>query len=110
MIYMSKIGVIGDYDSICGFSALGLDIFPAENAETAGELLEKLTSGDYGIIYITESYLKMLPEAEETYAAKMTPAIIPIPSASGSDGFGISRVKRYVEQAVGSDIIFNEEN
>ena len=35
VICMYKIGVIGDYDSICGFAALGLDIFAQTDAEGA---------------------------------------------------------------------------
>lgn len=110
MIYMYKIGVIGDYDSICAFGALGLDIFPSENAEIAQTQLKKLAEANYGIIYITEQYIEKMPELLDKYKQLQTPAIIPIPSCNGSTGFGISSVKKYVEQAVGSDIIFNENN
>ena len=34
---MVKIGVIGDRDSIYGFAALGLDIYPVEDAKEAGD-------------------------------------------------------------------------
>lgn len=105
---MYKIGVIGDYDSICGFSALGLDTYPVESLEQAEETLKKLADGIYGIIYITEDYIEKMPKLFEKYREKQTPAIIPIPSCKGSTGFGISNVKKYVEQAVGSDIIFGD--
>ncbi len=39
---MHKVAVIGDYDSIYGFSALGLDTFPVETQEEAAEMLSKL--------------------------------------------------------------------
>ncbi len=35
-----------------------------------------------------------------------TPAIIQIPGVSGNTGAGVAGVKKSVEQAVGSDIIF----
>lgn len=108
MNYMSKIGVIGDYDSICGFAALGLDIYPEETPAAAEETLKRLAKGDYGILYVTENYLEKMQEVVAEYAQKELPAIIPIPSASGTTGYGISTVKHYVEQAVGSDIIFND--
>ena len=54
MICMYKIGVIGDYDSICGFAALGLDTYPVESLDEAEVTLKKLADGIYGIIYITE--------------------------------------------------------
>lgn len=37
------------------------------------------------------------------------PAVVPIPSVSGGFGFGIKCVKKYVEQAVGSDVIFEKQ-
>ena len=52
---MYKIAVMGDYDSIYGFAALGLDTFPVTPAE-AGERLHQLVADGYGIIYITERW------------------------------------------------------
>lgn len=106
---MYKIGVVGDYDSICGFGALGLDTYPVNDIEEAEQILKKLTAGGYGIIYVVEDYIEKMPQVFEKYQEMQIPAIIPIPSCKGSTGFGIGNVKKYVEQAVGSDIIFNEE-
>lgn len=106
---MYKIGVVGDYDSICGFGALGLDTFVVNSIEEAEETLKKITQGDYGIIYVVEEFIEKMPQIFEKYQEKQVPGIIPIPSCKGSTGFGIGNVKKYVEQAVGSDIIFNEE-
>lgn len=110
MRYMHKIGVIGDYDSICGFAALGLDTYPVENEDQAEDVLKRLAEGSYGIIYITENYIEKMPKVFSKYQNMSVPAIIPIPSNQGATGFGMSNVKKYVEQAVGSDIIFNDEN
>ena len=35
---MYKIAVLGDYDSIYGFAALGLDIFPVSEPEESAKL------------------------------------------------------------------------
>ncbi len=35
---MYKIAVLGDYDSIYGFAALGLDTFPVSDLEEAEEI------------------------------------------------------------------------
>ena len=45
---MYKIAVMGDYDSIYGFAALGLDIYPAANRKEAEEKLESLAGRDMG--------------------------------------------------------------
>ena len=107
---MYKIGVVGDYDSICGFSALGLDIFPVTEIEEGSKTLKNIvTGGEYGIIYITESLGDSLKAEIEVYNENITPAIILIPSNKGSLGVGIANVKHLVEQAVGSDILFADE-
>ncbi len=108
VICMYKIGVIGDYDSICGFSALGLDIYSVSTAEEAENILKKLAETEYGIIYVTENYMEKMKKTVEKFAKKQVPAIIAIPSNKGSSGYGLAGVKKYVEQAVGSDVIFND--
>ena len=42
----------------------------------------------------------------EKYQEQVTPAIIQIPGIAGNTGAGVAGVKKSVEQAVGSDIIF----
>ena len=46
---MYKIAVLGDYDSIYGFAALGLDTFPVSTREEATEKLTKLASDKMGL-------------------------------------------------------------
>ena len=105
---MYKIGVLGDYDSICAFAALGLDTVSVENAKQAEENLKDMAVSGYGIIYVTEQYFKELQNVIEGYREAVTPAILPIPCVKGSYGVGKERMKGFVEQAVGSDIIYND--
>ena len=102
------IAVVGDYDSIYGFSALGLGTFPVEDAEEAARILRNLAGSGYGIIYITEELAARIPEQIAKYNENMTPAIIQIPGVRGNTGDGVMSVRRSVEQAVGSDILFGE--
>lgn len=106
---MYRIAVLGDKDSIYGFAALGLDIFPVTNEEEASKTLRKLADGSYAVIYITEAVASLL-EREIDYLRELPlPAIIPIPGIKGNTGMGIKMVKKSVEQAVGSDIIFGND-
>ena len=102
---MYKIAVIGDRDSIYGFAALGLSIYPCDDTKTAGKTLKQQVKDNVGIIYITEKLYSELLEELEQYRDLMTPAIIPIPGVSGNTGVGMADVSRSVEKAVGSDII-----
>ncbi|MBQ0060071.1 MAG: V-type ATP synthase subunit F [Lachnospiraceae bacterium] len=103
---MSKIAVMGDYDSIYGFATLGLDTFPVNETEEAAKLLKRLSANEYGIIYITEELAASLDKEIKVYADVPVPAIIQIPGIKGNTGAGINGVKKSVEQAVGSDILF----
>ena len=54
----------------------------------------------------------LLPEKLKSeihrYRSARLPAIIPIPGVSGNTGLGMRMVKKSVEQAVGSDILFRD--
>ena len=104
---MYKVAVIGDRDSIYGFAALGLDTFPVSESSEASKQLRELAEGEYAVIYITEALAQTLEAEVNHYRLESLPAIIPIPGVSGNTGMGIQNVKKSVEQAVGSDIIFN---
>ena len=61
------------------------------------------------MIYITEALAAKIPDVIEHYRTLPTPAIILIPGISGNTGQGLAAVKKSVEQAVGSDIIFGKD-
>ena len=103
---MYKIAVVGDYDSIYGFATLGLSICPVRDREEIRDRLRRLAEDEYGIIYITEAAAVEVRDELEKYREKTLPAIIQIPGVSGNTGAGVEGVKKTVEQAVGSDILF----
>lgn len=102
---MYKIAVMGDKDSVYGFSALGLSVFPVDNEDDAVKILQKLANSDFGIIYITESLAKKISKETEKYKNKYKPAIILIPGITQNTGEGLSNVMLCVEKAVGSNIL-----
>jgi V/A-type H+-transporting ATPase subunit F len=104
---MYKVAVIGDRDSIYGFAALGLDTYPVTEKEEAVKVLKQAAEGEYAVIYITESLQEELEHEIDRYITSYLPAIIPIPGVAGNTGKGMNNVKKSVERAVGSDIIFN---
>lgn len=103
---MYKIAVIGPYDSIYGFATLGLDIFPVQDAKTGAETFRKIVNEEYAVIYITEGLASELSSEVEACRERVLPAVILIPGISGNTGEGVENVKKSVEQAIGSDILF----
>ena len=106
---MYKIAVMGDYDSIYGFAALGLKICPVTDPAEGAKLLKKLAEDKTAVVYITEALASEMKETLLGYDDELLPAIIPIPGVSGNTGIGMASVKKSVERAVGSDIIFKED-
>ena len=104
-----NIAVLGDPETVKGFSAIGLDIYPCSEAEEASKTLRGIADSErYAIIYITEEIYNALEKERTRYSDRLTPALIPIPGSKGNTGAGRRRLSRFVEQAVGSDIIFND--
>lgn len=106
---MYKIAVLGDRDSIYGFASVGLDIYPTDDEAHAGRQLRQLVENGYAIVYVTEALYPHLEKELEMYREQALPAILPIPGVSGNTGMGIQAVRKSVEQAVGSDILFGGE-
>lgn len=107
---MYKIGVIGDRESVLGFRAIGLDVFPCSRSEDAEKVLHRLAKEGYAIIYITEVLASEMIEDIDRYKEEMIPAVITIPGKEGSTGEGMRSVSKAVERAVGADILFGGEN
>ena len=110
MRFMAKnIAVIGDSESIKGFCAIGLDIFPCDSFDDAPHIFRKIADSDnYAVIYLTEEIFNLVEKERSRYENRLTPAVIPIPGVKGNTNVGTSRLSSFVEKAVGSDIIFND--
>jgi V/A-type H+-transporting ATPase subunit F len=102
----TKIGVVGDKDSVLCFKALGLNVFTVAegDSENTRKLIDRLAR-DYGVIFITEQAAESVMETIDRYKNEILPAIILIPGGKGSLGTGLARVAQNVERAVGINIL-----
>jgi len=101
-----RIAVVGDWESVMGFRALGLDAYPAASVEEARETVKELAkAGDCGVIYLTEQFAKDMGDVLERYKDELRPAIILIPGREGSLGIGRNNIQKAIERAVGADIL-----
>ena len=105
MIYMHKIGVVGDKDSVLAFKAIGIDVFPVVEIEEARKAIDKMAYNDYAVIFVTEQLAQHLDETIERYNKKLLPSIILIPSNQGTLNIGKKRISDNVEKAVGVNIL-----
>ncbi|HIU71230.1 MAG TPA: V-type ATP synthase subunit F [Candidatus Galloscillospira excrementipullorum] len=102
---MYKIGVIGDRESVQGFTALGLTTFAVTGPEEANAVLKSPEALEYAVLFITETLAASCEHAIALHRQSRTPAIILIPGKDGSLGIGLSNVSKRVEKAVGSNIL-----
>ena len=73
---MYRAAVIGDRDSIYGFAALGLEVFPVTDSEMGSKTLRRLAEGEYAVIYITEALAAELEHELDHFRLQPLPAII----------------------------------
>ncbi len=101
---MYKIAVIGDRESVYGFSSIGMEVQPVFTPEEGLEKLSELVKQDYAVIFITEAIAENAQDIIEKYSKNTAPAIILIPGVTGNTGQGMSSVLKSIERAVGSQI------
>ncbi|MDP3964971.1 MAG: V-type ATP synthase subunit F [bacterium] len=104
-----SIAIIGSPTAILGFKALGVTAFPVASAEEGRAAVEKIRSGKYGILLITEDWAEELSQEINELKSGTLPAVTVLPSQSGSTGAGEKELRSIVERAVGSDILFSNE-
>lgn len=105
---MHKVGIVGDKDTILGFLALGIDIFPAYEPDEIKRTIQSLVEKEYAIIYITERASLLAKETISRYKDFQLPAIIVIPGIEGNLGIGMNEVRESAKRAIGADILFKE--
>lgn len=100
-----SIAVIGDWASVMGFRALGLDTYPVTGPEEARRTIHELEKTDCAVIYLTETLAQDLPDVLDRCKDQIQPAVILIPGREGAFGIGRDMLQRAVERAVGADIL-----
>ena len=104
-----QIAVVGPKDAVLAFRALGVTVAPAREPEAVSQARFRLAKEGYAVIFVTEEEAEGAKEMIARFAAEPLPAIIPIPGASGANGFGMRAVRANVEKAVGVDILLEKK-
>ena len=103
-----KIGIIGTEEAIMGFHALGVSCFPITSEDQIKQIIEKIMNDRYAAVFITEDWAnRVRHEIDKALAGAALPAVVTVPSPQGATKAGLDNLRKIVEQAVGSDILFN---
>lgn len=106
---MSNIAIIGEKNIIIGFNLLGFKLFPAIDASEAKNALQKCVSSDYNIVFITDDIAKLIFEEIEKYQRMSTVSICILPNRIQDSELSMELLRKNVEKAVGTDILFRKE-
>ncbi|MDD2352020.1 MAG: V-type ATP synthase subunit F [Candidatus Caldatribacteriota bacterium] len=106
---MSNIALIGEKEVIIGFSLVGLQIFPVNSTTEAIEALENCYKNKYDIVFITNEIAQGLINKIEEYQKKYTMTICILPNRTKDSTLSIDILRKNVEKAVGTDILFRKE-
>jgi len=102
---MSKVAIVGDKTSVLGFKALGLDAYPLVRAEDGLDIWDQIREQDYGVIFVTEPVYEVMEDLFKEVAEQVSPAVVVIPATTGGTGFGMEKIRKIIERAVGADIL-----
>ena len=106
---MHKIGIVGNKDSILGFKALGVQVFPVDESGDVEATIKAMINDEFSLIYITEKAALKAERLIQDCRGSVLPIIILVPDHSGSLGLGMQSLKETTIKAIGADILFREE-
>jgi len=106
---MYKIALIGNRDTIIGFKLLGVSLFPTSKKDEAVEILDKLVKEECAVIFVTEDIASQIYEEIERLQKTSFASITTIPNKLEKKYLGLKILRRNIEKAIGTDILFRKE-
>ncbi len=99
-----RLAVIGSWEAVAAFQALGADAFSVQAPETdAVEVWESLEEGRYAVVIMTEPVFLAIKGSEPGFPrSDGLPVVLVIPEVGGSRGVGAAEMGEVVLKAVGS--------
>jgi V/A-type H+-transporting ATPase subunit F len=103
-----KIAIIGTGEAIMGFIPLGVTCLPITAEDEISGIIDQLKADRFAAVFVTEDWaVRIREQLDEAFANEALPAIVTVPSPQGATKDGLANLKKIVEQAVGSDILFS---
>ena len=106
---MYKIALIGNRDTIIGFKLLGISLFPINKRDEALEILNKLVKEEYAVIFVTEEIACQIVDEINMLQKTSFASITIIPSKLEKKHLGQNILRKNIEKAIGTDILFRKE-
>jgi V/A-type H+-transporting ATPase subunit F len=97
--------MVGDRDSIVGFKALGVAVFPVNTKNESAEALQEIIRQEYKVAFITEQMAPSPEEIADMIGDRTFPVVTMVPSNRGSTGVAMERLQALVRKAAGADVL-----
>lgn len=107
---MAGIAIVGDAVSVAGFRPLGVSAFAVERPEAAREIWPRLGSGEFAVVFVTESVYEAIADLVAETADRPVPAVTVIPGSGSAGGVGGEKLERAIERALGTKMPLQEES
>ncbi len=105
----NKLAALGEWSTVFPLKSCGIDVTVVLTPEDAPKMLRKLVlSKEYAVIFVQESLHSVLHDTMREFSELDVPAIILIPSVSGSEGYGLGIIRDTMKKAAGRDILAEE--
>ena len=98
-----KVAVLGDWTSIAGFKAVGVEPYPVEAPEDGPEAWASIPLEEYAVVMVTEPVYGVLRKRIAGFPAhEGLPVILEIPAVTGALGTAKSGIREMMTRALGS--------
>lgn len=71
-----KAAIVGDAGPLCGFRALGFDVFSPGSVDEAREVLERLADEGYALCFLHERFFGPLAAEREALGRRFRPVVV----------------------------------
>ena len=96
--------IIGDRQSLAGFTALGVDGYAAESEAEAKAALEKAQRAGCALILVTEAAARHARVHIEAMRQKEGPPVLILPGETGNTGQAEREIEAAIRQAAGAGL------
>ena len=106
---MSNIALIGEKEVIIGFNLIGLQLFPVTQPEAAIKAIKECSQNNCAVIFITNEIAQTIMGKIEEYQKQSPMTICILPNRSKETELSMKILRKNIERAVGTDILFRKE-
>jgi vacuolar-type H+-ATPase subunit F/Vma7 len=97
--------IIGSEETVLPFRSIGLQAYPADNVQSAEDILNRIITEGFSVIYLEESYAALFAGLIDRLNKEYTATVLTvIPGARGGSDFALKRLGVQVKKAIGMDI------